>query len=433
MIKRKRKQILYNTEGKDFNIQDFNIKTVVKNQHIEPIQPFTPEPNPVSDTNTRPGGIDPFYRHIDTNKKTTQNKSETNKKTTEINERPGDIDPFYRYIDNNKKTTQNKNTNEINKRPGDIDPYYSYVNKNTNKSKETNPFIKAMSEPNISDAEGLRRAYASDSNIYIFKGILYVAGTKGGVFGSDMRENVRYIGVPNIESAIVSNVTQLAKTATTVLFPGEQLAANIGFGIDMAAERYSMKDEMKDLTPAIESLSRFKDAEQAYLANKDYIQRVVGDSSGGAVIEALKSKYPEIIGGNGYGSPIVDVFGRSKIKGFLQNEREARNAAYSDKWFNKPEKIVNNVYQDVVETALGLEGIKTTKDTGIEQHRTAFDPVASLNNSATTTFSSISDVLSKNTLTHSYELTASNISTSKDSTALADGYITKDGTPVMFQ
>ena len=50
----------------------------------------------------------------------------------------------------------------------------------------------------------------------MFKGVLYVAGTKGGVFGSDMRETVRYIGIPNIESAIVSNVTQLAKTATTV-------------------------------------------------------------------------------------------------------------------------------------------------------------------------------------------------------------------------
>ncbi|MFY8159937.1 MAG: hypothetical protein ACOVNU_01280, partial [Candidatus Kapaibacteriota bacterium] len=300
-------------------------------------------------------------------------------------------------------------------------------------SKETNPFIKAMTDPDISDAEGLKRAYESSSNTYMFKGVLYVAGTKNGIFGSDMRENIRYIGIPNIESAIVSNVTQLAKTATTVLFPGEQLAANIGFGIDMAAERYSMKDEMKDLTPAIESLTRFKDAEQAYLANKNYIQRVVGDSSGGSVIEALKAKYPQIEGGNGYGAPIVDVFGRAKIKGFLQNERETRNARYGDKWYNKPEKIVNNVYQDVVETALGLDGIKTTKDTGIEQHRTAFDPVASLNNSATTTFSSISDVLSKNTLTHSYELTASNISTSKGTTAAANGWVNDDKTISLFQ
>ena len=427
MIQRKKKQIVYNTEGDNYIRHDFNIKSSNPSSPIEPLEPKQPlepgipktipkyipsdYPNGYkNDTNQRPGGIDPYYRSVDTTKRY----------------KPPSI-----FIPGSQDQRTVQRTSDTNQRPGGIDPYYSYVNKET--YKETNPFIKAMTEPNISDAEGLKRAYESKSNTYMFKGVLYVAGTKGGVFGSDMIENVKYIGIPNIESAIVSNVTQLAKTATTVLFPGEQLAANIGFGIDMAAERYSMKDEMKDLTPAIESLTRFKDAEQAYLANKDYIQRVVGDSSGGAVIEALKSKYPDIIGGNGYGSPIVDVFGRSKIKGFLQNEREARNAGYGDKWFNKPEKMVNNVYQDVVETALGLDGIKTTKDTGIEQHRTAFDPVASLNNSATTTFSSISDVLSKNTLTHSYELTASNISTSKDSSALADGYITKDGTPVMFQ
>ena len=414
MIQRKKKQIVYNTEGDNYIRPDFNRKTVKASSPIEPLEPKQPSEPGI------PKSI-PKYNPSDYPK-------------LKKNDRPGDIDPYYRSVNTTKRYKPQSNvqrTGEFTERPGGINPNYRYINRDN--YKETNPFIKAMTEPNISDAEGLRRAYESKSNTYMFKGVLYVAGTKGGVFGSDMRENVRYIGIPNVESAIVSNVTQLAKTATTVLFPGEQLAANIGFGVDMAAERYSMKDEMKDLTPAIESLSRFKDAEQAYLANKDYIQRVVGDSSGGAVIEALKSKYPDIIGGNGYGSPIVDVFGRSKIKGFLQNEREARNAGYGDKWFNKPEKMVNNVYQDVVETALGLDGIKTTKDTGIEQHRTAFDPVASLNNSATTIVPSISDVLSKNTLTHSYELTASNISTSKDSTALADGYITKDGTPVMFQ
>ena len=89
----------------------------------------------------------------------------------------------------------------------------------------------------------------------------------------------------------------------------------------MATARYTMKDEMKDLTPAIESLTSFKDAERAYLANRNYIARTVGDSSGSAVIEALKAKYPEIEGGRGYGGPIVDVFARSKIKGALQTER----------------------------------------------------------------------------------------------------------------
>jgi len=413
MFNRKKKiKLSYDIEGSNFIVSDYviNKKNNTKpSDSLQPIQPTQPKDQPIQPPSQpkpsqpiRPGGIDPYYRYIDPTINIKKNKVDPNK------------------------------SNEFEK-PGGIDPYYRYVNQKTNTSKETDPFIKAMTDPDISDAEGLKRAYESSSNTYMFKGVLYVAGTKNGVFGSDMRENIRYIGIPNIESAIVSNVTQLAKTATTVLFPGEQLAANIGFGIDMAAERYSMKDEMKDLTPAIESLTRFKDAEQAYLANKNYIQRVVGDSSGGSVIEALKAKYLQIEGGNGYGAPIVDVFGRAKIKGFLQNERETRNARYGDKWYNKPEKIVNNVYQDVVETALGLDGIKTTKDTGIEQHRTAFDPVASLNNSATTTFSSISDVLSKNTLTHSYELSASNISTSKGTTAADNGWVNDDKTISLFQ
>ena len=276
MIQRKKKQIVYNTEGDNYIRPDFNRKTIKASEPIEPIQPY--EPGPIKPTSiVIPGSQD----------------QRTVQRTSETNQRPGGIDPYYRSRDTTqikKPISKVQRTSDTSQRPGGIDPYYSYVNKNTNTSKGTNPFIKSMTEPDISDAEGLRRAYASDSNTYIFKGVLYVAGTKNGMFGSDMRENVRYIGIPNIESAIVSSVTQLAKTATTVLFPGEQLAANIGFGIDMAAERYSMKDEMEDLTPAIESLTRFKDAEQAYLANKDYIQRVVGDSSGGAVIEALKSK-----------------------------------------------------------------------------------------------------------------------------------------------
>lgn len=298
------------------------------------------------------------------------------------------------------------------------------------------PFIKALSEPDISDAEGLKRAYESDSNTYMFKGVLYVAGTKGGVFSKDMAENVRYIGLPNIESGVMTNMQQFAKTAVMGLFGvNEELAVNIGYGLDSYLEKKTMTDDMKkQLVPDIESLTRFKDAEQAYLSNKNYIQRVVGDSSGGAVIEALKTKYPDIIGGHGYGAPIVDVFGRAKIKQFIQNEKDMKNIIYDpDKWYDRPEKMVNKVIQDQIESALGLNTVKTSKETGIEQHRTAGDIVASLNNSATTTFSSIPDILSKNTLTHSYELTASNISTSKDSTALADGYITNDGTPVMFQ
>ena len=443
MIQPKRKQLLYDTEGDNIKIPDFNIKSRVVTRHIEPIQPFTPEPPSTvqrqSETNKRPGGIDPYYRLIKPTKNITQNKSETN-------ERPGDIDPYYRFITPTKNITQNKS--ETNERPGGIGPFYKHMNPNKNITQsetnvrpggndkyynkmvnDNNPqdlIYKALQGPNITDAEGLRRAYESPSNTYMYKGVLFVSGTKGGVFGSDMRENVRYIGVPNIKSAITYYATQAGKMAT-LAFPEESLIADIGFGVDMAIDKNSMKNEMKkELTPDIESLTRFKDAEQAYLYNKNYIQRVVGDSSGAAVIQALKEKYPDIQGGRGYGAPIVDIFGRAKIKTALQTEREVRNAQYGDKISNVPEKFVNDKFQNVIETALGLDDIKTSKDTGIQQIRAAGDIVAGLNNGAdVTVVPSVSDVLSKNTLTHSYDLTAQ-YSTTKDTTQYANGFVNDD-------
>ncbi len=120
---------------------------------------------------------------------------------------------------------------------------------------------------------------------------------------------------------------------------------------------------------------------------------MVGDSAGGAVIEALKEKYSDIQGGRGYGAPIVDVMARSKIKGVLQDVRETRNAQYGDDWKNVPEKLVNNAYQDLVEQALGLDDVKSYKETGIEQVRALGDPIAGFNNSAMTTIPSVSDAL----------------------------------------
>ena len=418
MIRPKRKQLLYDTEGDNIKIPDFNIKSEVVTRHIEPIQPFTPEPPSTvqrqSETNKRPGGIDPYYRLINPTKNITQNKSETN-------ERPGGIDPFYKHMNPNKNITQTKS--ETNVRPGGNDKYY---NKMVSDNNPQDLIYKALQGPNITDAEGLRRAYNSPSNTYMYKGVLFVAGTKGGVFGSDMRENIRYIGVPNIKSAITYYATQAGKMAT-LAFPEESLIADIGFGVDMAIDKNSMKNEMKkELTPDIESLTRFKDAEQAYLYNKNYIQRVVGDSSGAVVIQALKDKYPDIQGGKGYGAPIVDIFGRAKIKTALQTEREIRNAQYGDKISNIPEKFVNDKFQNIIETALGLDDIKTSKDTGIQQIRAAGDIVAGLNNGAdVTVVPSVSDVLSKNTLTHSYDLTAQ-YSTTKDTSQYANGFVNDD-------
>ena len=73
MIQRKKKQIVYNTEGDNYIRPDFNRKTIKASEPIEPIQPYEPGPikppsivQRTSELNQRPGGIDPYYRSRDT-------------------------------------------------------------------------------------------------------------------------------------------------------------------------------------------------------------------------------------------------------------------------------------------------------------------------------------------------------------------------------
>ena len=96
MIQRKRKQLVYSTEGDNYIRPDFNIKSIFipgsqdqrtkASAPIEPIQPFEPaapikppstiqrtseslsKDREIKGTNQRPGGIDPFYRSRDTTK-----------------------------------------------------------------------------------------------------------------------------------------------------------------------------------------------------------------------------------------------------------------------------------------------------------------------------------------------------------------------------
>ena len=79
MIQRKKKQIVYNTEGDNYLRPDFNIKSIkAPPTPLTPLEPIQPnEPGPIkptsivqrtSETNQRPGGIDPYYRSRDTTK-----------------------------------------------------------------------------------------------------------------------------------------------------------------------------------------------------------------------------------------------------------------------------------------------------------------------------------------------------------------------------
>jgi hypothetical protein len=436
MFNRKKKiKLSYDIEGNNFIVSDYviNKKNNTKpSDSLQPIQPTQPTDQPIQPPSQskpiRPGDIDPYYRYIEPTINVKKNKVEPN--TSNEFEKPGGIDPFYNHIQKYNKSKTFNEKSDLDKKPG-TDIYYS----GGSQQITTDPFKLALMGPNINDAEGLKRAYESDTNTYMYKGVLYVAGTKGGIFGSDMRENFQYIGIPNLKSAITYNMAQIGATGAAIL-PEVAVPALVGVEVASMFGRPLMSDNVKkemDVNSQVEKLTRFKDAEKAYLANKGYIQRVVGDSSGAAVIQQLKNKYPEIEGGRGYGAPIVDLFARSKIKGIFQDEKDTRDALYKDDIKNIPEKIVNDTFQKIAEKALGLENFKSTKESGIEQIRTFGDPIAGLNNSATTIIAPVADIMSNNTLTHSYQLTASNYSTSKDTTGAANGWVNDDKTISLFQ
>ncbi len=58
---------------------------------------------------------------------------------------------------------------------------------------------KALRGPPISDAEGLKRATDSENSVYIYGDTLYIAGTKGPIYGSEWRENMEYIAKPIVK------------------------------------------------------------------------------------------------------------------------------------------------------------------------------------------------------------------------------------------
>ena len=71
----------------------------------------------------------------------------------------------------------------------------------------------------------------------------------------------------------------------------------------------------------------------------------------------------------------------------MNKEREIRENTYGKSLLNQPAKYVDNKIQDAVEMALGLNDVKTMKDTGIHRFRQAGDILTSLDNSAITSVS----------------------------------------------
>ncbi len=300
-------------------------------------------------------------------------------------------------------------------RPGSFDPNYRGAPMTPMKD---NP----LRGPAISNAEGLDRAYETDNNTYGYGDTLFIAGTKGPIWGKDWRQNIQYIGIPWLQGLFYDNLDKV-QAAATMLAPelAPELALARGtFEVGKTQAGPGVKDDMK---VKVYETDRYKEAEKALKANPN-IKRVVGHSLGGAVALELQKNYP-YLKREVYGTPYSDVFGKERGKDFLNEERETRNARYGDQWYNQPAKFVDNKAQDLVEKVTGMDQVKGVKETGIQRFRKAGDPISILDNSAQTSMPS-------NLLTaHDYHDIAHDHFTANPSNAY--GYVTPDGKTALFQ
>jgi hypothetical protein len=384
MIRHKRKHvILYDTEGKSFVVPNFNIiKPQKDKQVVEPIQPLEPPHKP-----EKPSFIplQPKYK---------PDPPPQLPKKTQITDRPGGIDPNYRHMPG--PTLQ-----LYADRPGKIDPSYRYIDSTLFKdafgARQPNPLQDQLSGKPISDAEGLKRAYESNDNLYVYGDTLYISGTKTV---NDWKQNIQYIGVPFVESMVNDNIGTIAG-ALAVAQP--ELAPEIGLmaGALNFGKTQESKDVKDDMKVKVYMTDRYKEASQVMQANPN-IKKVVGHSLGGGVALELQKRYTYLTG-NVYGTPYWDPKGKDAIKSFLESQRTYNNNIYGDKWYNAPAKFVDNKLMNLVESAIGVQNADEHK--GINRYRNAGDIVAIADNSAITAIHP--NPFSKSSFVHDYSNQAS--------------------------
>lgn len=397
MIKHKRKHVvLYDTEGKSFVVPNFNIiKSQKDHQVIEPVQP--PEPTPIPEKPTFVP-LQPKYKPDPPPELPTK---------PQINDRPGGIDPNYRHIP--------EPTLELYKdRPGKIDHGYRYIDSTP---RQPNPLQNQLSGKPITDAEGLKRAYTSDDNLYVYGDTLYISGTKGPLWGKDWRQNIQYIGIPFVENLVHDNINTIAG-AVAVAQP--ELAPEIGAltGALNFGKTQESEGVKKDMQVKVYMTDRYKEASRVMQANPN-IKKVVGHSLGGAVALELQKRYSYLTG-NVYGTPYWDPKGKDAIKSFLETQRNYNDNLYGDKWYNAPAKLVDNKMMDFVESAIGVQNADEHK--GINRYRNVGDIVAIADNSATTAIHP--NPFSKTSFVHDYSNQASQ--NSVVNTSNVNGWVNAD-------
>ena len=241
---------------------------------------------------------------------------------------------------------------------------------------------KALSDPNgpISDEEGLNRATSSDNSVYVYGDTLYISGTKGPIYGKEWRQNMEYIAKPIVKGLFQNNLDKVQAIGS---FLAPEFAPEIALARGALEVGKLQQGKANDETKIrVDLTDRYKQAITSMEANPQ-IKKVVGFSVGGMTALELKKQYQDLTG-NVYGTPYYDPFGKEIIKDQLDQNRENINNSYGDSILGKVGEFYDNTIQDAVEMALGVNDVKTMKETGINRYRQAGDLLTSLDNSAFT-------------------------------------------------
>ena len=309
-------------------------------------------------------------------------------------------------------------------RPGKPGPYY----RGFPKDEDHEPTLaeKALKGPSITDEEGLNRATSSDNSVYIYGDTLYIAGTKGGIMGREWGQNMEYIAKPIVKGLFQNNLDKIQAFGT---FLAPELAPEIALakGALELGKSQQGKGAADETRVRIDLTDRYKQAIQAMEANPQ-IKKVVGFSVGGMTALELKKKYQDLTG-SVYGTPAYDPFAKELIKDHLNETRKGIDYRYDNSLLGRAGKYYDNKVQDAVEMALGLNDVKTMKDTGINRYRQAGDLLTSLDNSAITSIDT-SNLLNP-IKAHNYSQQASAISTVDPSNAY--GRVNPDNSISMIQ
>ena len=140
----------------------------------------------------------------------------------------------------------------------------------------------------LTDEEGLDRAYASDTNLYLDEaGTLFVSGSKGGPLDNDWMENYRDFGGG-----------LLKKFETTA----EKMATGDAVGAFKTLANPTQFDVSQE--------ARYKEVDAFMKANPGKVKNMVGHSKGSAVIDQYMREHADFKGkARIYSTPNDDLMG----------------------------------------------------------------------------------------------------------------------------